>query len=122
MLGYAPPKDPPVLCHHQLTPATLENPPPQARLVAHLPTSVLQSPKDHEADVVGALSAKPAVPAEISIKQKIGKLGLMQPNTPYGHSHDTIPLLECYAANACPILCAPLWSCATVTLLVVVEQ
>ena len=44
-------------------------------------------------------------PDEIPVRKTIGKLGLMQPNPPYGVDHDDIPLLNSYDMDGFPFKC-----------------
>ena len=55
-------------------------------------------------------------PKEIPVKEKIGKLKLMNPRT-YSLKHPAAPLLKQYADNGCPVNCGPDWSKEKIILL-----
>ena len=52
------------------------------------------------------------IPSEIPVQETIGKslLGLMCPQLLYAVHHDTIPLLQGYAQDKCPVDCGKDWS------------
>ena len=56
------------------------------------------------------LDKETSFPADIPVKQTIGKLGLMWPQPPFATDHDAIPLLNTYAKTGCPTDCGEDWS------------
>ena len=117
ILWHAPPPSSQVHSHclfDRVLPVPQTLPPPTAHLIpmSHAPTA-----KEKEEHVVKALGTSSNTPPEIPVHDAIGKLGLMQPNPPFGHSHDAIPLLNKYTTDGCPVECGAPWSRATVELL-----
>ena len=91
--------------------------PPAPLLKMYAPSTKMPTPIEHEKDVVRALEQSPDIPSEIPVKNTIGKLRLMEPHPPFGINHDTIPLLNRYAKEGCPVKCGKPWSRATIELL-----
>ena len=107
---HTPSTMPPILPSVALPP----RPPPTP---CPVPTSV-PTPLQKEDQLLAAIATSTDIPNEIPVKKAIGKLQLMEPHPPYGHSHDAIPLMQSYADHGCPVDCGPPWSRATVELLI----
>ena len=92
-----PPSPPPPL--PPMTPP--QSPSPQLAL----------TPEEHELSLDTAMNSTSVFPADIPVKQTIGKLlGLMRPNSSYQGTHAAIPLLNGFAEDGCPVDCGVDWS------------
>ena len=67
-------------------------------------------------DLHQQIDNSPGLPSELPIKESIGKLGLMWPQS-YALDHQACPLLNTYAKNGCPVDCGPDWTLEQIELL-----
>ena len=68
--------------------------------------------EEYNSYLAAQLRNNKGIPIEIPVKDTIGKshLGLMCPQLPYAVGQDTIPLLQGYANDGCPVDCGEDWS------------
>ena len=68
------------------------------------------TPDEYDRHIKEKLQTSSVLPTDLPVKQTIGKLGLMWPQTPYSVGHAAVPLLHSYAREGCPVDCGEPWS------------
>jgi hypothetical protein len=79
-------------------------------------TNIAMTTEEIQKDIKNQLKDESIFPAELPIKEEIGKLGLMWPCT-YLEFHKATPLLMSYTQEGCPTQCGPDWSKEKILLL-----
>ena len=73
-----------------------------------LQKKLTMTPEELSRDIATTVNTEESFPAELPIKETIGKCQLMHPNT-YATNHAAAPLLRGYATQGCPVDCGPNW-------------